>query len=82
MELRVYVTVCDISDSNWRDAYEQACLVAKQWTPGPLPIGSNQIGGVHVQQHVIDIETDGQVRIDGEPETRSIGELLALALRT
>jgi hypothetical protein len=82
MELRVYVTVCDISGSNWRDTYEQACLVAKQWTPGPLPIGSDQIAGVSVQQHVLDIETDGKVRIDGEPETRSIGELLALALRT
>lgn len=81
MELRVYVTVCDISDPNWRDTYEHACLMARQWMPGPLPIGSNQIGGLHVQQHVIDIESDGKVCIDGEPETRSIGELLALALR-
>lgn len=83
MGVHVNLTVaCDrVSDDTWRVIYERARLVATRWTPRPLSIGSRQVGAVRVLQYVLDVESEGALRIVGDAETLAIGELLALALR-
>ena len=63
-----------VSKTEWREIYEKARRVAKQWTPRPLSLGWRQIGSVQVVQYALDIETAEGLHIVGDAETRTNAE--------
>lgn len=63
-----------ITDAAWLEIYDRARRVATQWQPRPLSLGWRDIGGVHVVQYHLDIETPEGLHIVGDAESLTTGE--------
>lgn len=69
-----------ISEATWREIYEKARRVAKQWAPRPLALGWRQIGAVRVVPYTLDIETAEGLHIVGDADTLTAAEIEAADL--
>lgn len=63
-----------VSEATWREIYEKARHVAKQWTPRPLSIGWRHIGAVKVVQYPRELDATEGLHIVGDAETLTTGE--------
>lgn len=74
VHVHLAVAVDRISRTAWREIYDKARRVAKQWTPRPLSVAWRQIGAVRVAQYTLDLETTDGLHIVGDAETLTTGE--------
>jgi hypothetical protein len=63
-----------VSEVTWREIYEKARRVAKQWKPRPLSIAWRQIGAVKVAHYSLDLDAPDGLHIVGDAETLTTGE--------
>jgi hypothetical protein len=76
MGIRVYLAVDDerVSEARWREIYEKARRVAREWIPRPLSLAWRDIGAVQVEQYCLDVETPEGLYIVGDAESLTTAE--------
>jgi hypothetical protein len=80
MGIRVYLALVEerVSDAKWREVYEKARRVAKEWIPRPLSLAWRGIGSVQVGQYCLDVETPEGLHVVGDAESLTTAESFVL----
>lgn len=76
MGIRVYLAVAEerVSEAKWREIYDKARRVAKEWIPRPLSLAWRDMGAVQVEQYCLDVETPEGLYIVGDAESLTTAE--------